>query len=314
MEIRGVLKRVLNDVVGGLAVGASVDWPTVVKQLDETHREALRFVDSDPGQTVSVVSAANLLADCKLGLIIDLGALHKAIGQLDLGNGWNTAFTDLLRHGKAVKLAKKIPPLGCTAIHWQKFVDIYAGPLGYPSKPDHERLWNDIRNGARKLPLEDLDLANPSGSTSSWVTADDHDGDTLKTGDPNRDVYDALGLYWDLTEPTTRAVLICCGLDMRERAAQSLHCPSSVDGWNNLFFVSRPQHDDPWPHHGSATARPTSDAPSMPEAIHGPAQASPASVEIFALRDEVTVGDRVVEYGDAVMQRAIGRVRKAAGL
>jgi hypothetical protein len=100
-------------------------------------------------------------------------------------------------------------------------------------------------------------------------------------------------------------------LHVRQHAAASLHCPTAVDGWGNLFFVPRAPQPDKWPRHGSATATPIDDKPSLPEAVHGPARVSRESVDVYPLAGEIAVGDRVAEFGENAMRRAIARLQQA---
>jgi hypothetical protein len=74
------------------------------------------------------------------------------------------------------------------------------------------------------------------------------------------------------------------------------------------LFVPRQPTQKPWPEHGAATARPTSDDPSLPEAIHGPARIGYKSASVHPVQ-EVNVGDRVMQYGIDVMNRAVVRLR-----
>lgn len=315
MHVRAILIEVLREVVDRRLSKEPIRWDAVFARLEEARATAAAQISSNGGLAASVVSAVNLLSNCVSG-DLDLDRLRIALEKLDISAGWEAGFSaDLLRSGRQVVLDDGDRTIGSSALTWEKFIQFYAGAYGLSEddKSGVEQLWLDLFRGTVRLPIRDLDIADSHGSTSSWVTDDAHHGSKLKDGDPTRDVYDALGLNWTARGGKTRAVLLCCPMYVRLRAAQSLHCPNAIDGWGNLFFVPRRSTDLPWPHHGTATARPTSDEPSMPEAIHGPATASRDSVEVIPLKRDVEVGNRLIEHGEHVMLRAIDRLRHAVG-
>lgn len=310
-HVREILIELLQSVTDRLVSTDRVDWPSVVDRLEKARVMA---ADEDD-LSASVVSAANLLFDCEQKAV-DVKGIQAALGKLDVSKGWESGLgSHLLRKGPDVAVDSDTA-MGFSAIAWKNFTLYFASPLGYGvDDRSLEQLWADLRKGYKKIPLGELDIADPTGNSSAWVTDDDADGTTLlKSADPTVDVYDQLGLNWTKfaeKDGKTRAVLLCCPLQIRKHAASSLHCPNSVDGWNNLFFVPRtPVKGATWPDHGSRAARPTSDAPTLPEAVHGPAKASRESVNTLPLDYEINVGDRSAEYGDAAMQRAIDRLRR----
>jgi hypothetical protein len=310
MHVREMLIELLRSALDGLLSQPDIDWSVVLDRLEEARTLAV----DEEGLPASVVSAANLLLDCA-NKKFNLTDVRAALGKLDVSSGWESGLgVHLLRKGHDVVIHGDTT-MGYSAIAWKNFTRYFATPLGYGlDEQSLEQLWNDLRSGIKKdVPMKDLDITDPTGNSSAWVTDDGAEGAKLKTADPTTDVYDQLGLNWTkLAEKDgkTRAVLLCCPLHIRQDAAKSLHCPNSIDGWNNLFFVPRTPTDAPWPDHGSSAARPTSDTPTLPEAIHGPAKASRESVNAVPLKNEIAVGDRDAEYGDQTMRRAIARLRE----
>jgi hypothetical protein len=313
MHVRELMIAILRQVVVRRTEGQAVDWETVFTRVEEARTEAMAQMTADPGVAASFVSAVNLLVDCVCERV-EVGSLRDAVDRLDIADGWESWFAiGLLRRGSIVKLPLgDSSPTGWTAVKWINFLRYYAPQLGYLpyEKRRAEQLWADLKSNLIRLPLADLDLADSSGGSSTWVTDDSEGGRSLTQGDPRYDIYDALGLTWGPPNEKTRAVLISCPIPLRHVAARSLHCPTAVDGWGNLLFVPRQPQDRPWPNHGAATARPASDDISLPEAIHGPAKTSRLSVSLFPV-EEFEVGDRVEEYGAEVMSRAIHRLRTA---
>jgi hypothetical protein len=313
MHVRELLIPILRQVIARRASGGSVEWDGIFTGLEEAKAEAITRMPRDPGVAQSFVSAVNLMVDCICGRI-DAAMIRDAVEHLDVADGWDSAFgIDLLRKGAAVSLPPgDSSPAGWTAVKWSDFLRYYAPQLGYlpDDAREAERLWSDLKANMVRLPLADLDLADPVGGSSTWVADDRQGGRLLITGDPQHDLYDALGLTWRPPHEKTRVVLISCQMSMRQIAARSLHCPTAVDGWGNLLFVPRQPQNRAWPDHGAATARPTSDDVSFPEAIHGPAKTNRLSVSLYAV-DEIDVGDRVGVYGADVMERAMTRLRRA---
>lgn len=318
MHIREILIEALRSAVDRLASGERPHWPAIFDRLDEARAVALAEMDTEPGFAASVVTAVNVLFDCARNAL-DLKELQAALAKLDVSHGWNAGLGgQLLRKGPNVVLQDD-SPMGFSAIAWKNFVRYYATPLGYGvDDRSLEQLWADLQSRVKRIPLGEIDIADQTGNSSAWVTDDGREGAKLKTDDPTRDVYNELGLSWPHSVAEaggkTRAVLLCCPLHIRLRAAKSLHCPNSADGWGNLLFVPRQSKESPWPDHGSRAARPTSDEPTLPEAVHGPAKVSRESVDVVPLGHAIAVGDRVTEYGEQAMQRAIGRLRRAVGL
>src|SRR5438067_6059752 len=255
-HVRELLLPILRKTVGLLAATKSVNNEALLTGLEAVQREALLQMTRDRGVVTSFVSAINLLVDCFRGYL-DTARLREALNKLDTGWAWNDGFPiDLLRNGAAVTLAPvDLSPVGCTAINWSSFLLYYAAALGYNRFDDREveQLWNDLTVGYVHLPMADIHLADSKGASSTWVTTDHADGKLLRTGDPNRDIYDAIGLTWQPPNTRTRAVLVCCRLADRARASGSLLSPTAVDGWGNLLFVPRHPKDRPWPDHGAAT-------------------------------------------------------------
>jgi hypothetical protein len=322
-NVREFLIELIIQTIDALAVEQPVEWLAVVDRLEQAREAALQRVYSDAGLLVSVVSAANLLVDCARGHL-DTAALATAVRKLDVGPGWDAGMADLCRHGPSVRLAEEEKAMGFSAMHWSKFVEFFAPELSYAANPRlHEVLFAQMHDRSYRLPVKDVLLADPSGTRSSWVTDDEDNGAKFRSDDPTRDVYDALGLDWsglprenvsvDGTLGFTRAVLFCCAMDVRQRAATTLCCPNAIDGWGNLLFVSRHPTGALWPRHGSATARPDDDAPSLPEAIHGPAAASNDTVSVLPI-GYIRIGVRAAESGAGVSARAIARLRSALSL
>jgi len=310
-HVRELLIPILQESTRLLASGISPNKDALLKRLEEVKTEAGAQMANDRGVATSFVEAVNLLVDSVRGCV-DVSKVRDAVTKLDAADGWNTALPlDLLRNGTVVKLSTGgTSPMGTTVVNWSGFLRNYARQFGYNpySAREVDQLWLDMVAGSLSIPVADLNLADPTGGTSTWVTDDTKDGRTLRTGDPQRDVYDAVGLDWQPPNSRTRAVLICCRMSVRAVAAGSLNCPTAVDGWGNLLFVPRHPTLKPWPDHGAATARPTSDDPSLPEAIHGPAKVGYKSASVHPVH-ELNVGDRVTQYGLDVMNRAIVRLR-----
>jgi hypothetical protein len=319
MNVRKTLVEILQQTIAALVSGEAVDWDTVINQVEHARQAALAQVGIDPGLMTSIASAANLLTDCARK-VIDIRALAVAVKKLDHGPGWDAGLTSVVRKGPGVLLDDPKAG-GLSAIHWSSFVRFFAAPLGFGrDKRDQDILWSELQKRPYHLPAKDVDLANPSGTDSSWVTDDGKDGEALRTADPTRDAYDALGLDWsglfkerlstDGTTGEARAVLLSCPLGIRQHAAGRLCCPNAIDGWGNLLFVPRKPTGAAWPRHGSATARPTGDAESLPEAIHGPARATGDIVAVKPL-GYIRIGQRATECGTDVTARAIDRLREA---
>lgn len=317
MQIRESLINLLRETIGALSLRKTVAWPTVVTQLDEARRVALADAVDAEGSVTSVVSAVNLLTDCVRGAVVQAD-VAQALKALDVGPGWDKAFAGLVRHGPTITVSNDMA-MGYSALRWRMFLLCYGPELNAPINNPRlqDRLWDDMTSSSYLLPMGTVTLADPSGTSSSWVTDDGDEGKKLRTSDPTTDVYDALGLDWTGraerrtgTVTEARALLFGCRLRTRERAAGALHCPNAVDGWGNMFFVSRANTGKDWPNHGSATARPVADEPSLPEAIHGPALTSTDNVS-FAPLGYIRIGDRAAEYGESVSARSIDRLRAA---
>ena len=310
MNVQRELIHVLRDVIGALAAQQPVDWPNVLNVLEKTRDAALEEIDTDEGLVTCVVSTANLLLDCARG-VVQPSTLGYALQRLDAGPRWNDALTPHYRQGTIVELTDEMAN-GFSAVRWQVFSRHLASLMGFSrDQVELEKLWERLKGENVFVPAAEVQLMHPSRTDSAWVTDDEEDGYTLVTAD----VYDALGLNWsfDLSDSGSapgeaRAVLLCCPLHVRKRAARTLHCPNAVDGWGNLFFVPRVPTGEPWPHHGSYTARPESDDASLPEAVHGHLKASNTEVSLRGI-EYIRVGNRVVEHGLAATQRAIDRLR-----
>jgi hypothetical protein len=315
LDVREELIELLEMVVGHLAKSEDVQWAAVFDRLDTTRLVAIQEAEYDAGWISSFVSAVNLMTDC-VRRVVDREKVREATKALDVGPGWNRAFATLVRQGSRVRVGD-VSSMGYSVINWELFLRLYSDSLSIPINDSaaQEEYWRKLQKGTQTLPLEPILLADPSGSNSSWVTDDRATAKKLQmTDNPTTDVYDALGLNWTgrTLGPTTHAVLFGCALHLRERAAGSLHCPNAVDGWENMFFVSRNVSAQPWPEHGSATAGLFDDAPNFPEAIHGPSGNGTAevSVSISAVGD-VLVGNRALECGNSVTERAMKRLRAA---
>ncbi len=232
MHVRELLIAILRQVIGLRAAGESVEWEAVFTRLEEAETEALAQITKDPGVAASFISAVNLIVDCVCDRV-EVAILRDAVDRLDVADGWESGFAiELLRKGSVVKLPEDSSPTGWTAVKWTDFLRYYAAQLGYPpdDKRRAEQLWSDVKQNFIRIPLADLDLADPIGGSSTWVTDDRDDGRSLTRGDPQHDLYDAFGLTWRPPNEKTRAILISCPLSLRHVAARSLHCPTAVDG------------------------------------------------------------------------------------
>jgi hypothetical protein len=207
--------------------------------------------------------------------------------------------------------------MGYSAMHFRTLMEVFGPELNASiGNPRRKRdLWDDLQGTTLPLPMRTILLASQTNTRSSWVTNDGDDAGKLRTADPTEDVYNRLGLDWTgrserITNgvPKARAVLLCCPLRVRERTAGALCCPNAIDGWGNMLFISRRVTGSAWPDHGSATARPGSDDPCLPEAIHGPPQVTEGDVSVMAA-GEINIGNRPVEFGNDAMSRAIRRLR-----
>lgn len=317
MGVRADLIDILRDVVGTLAKDeAEVDWPTTLELLDAVRQVADEDASTDPGALTSFVSASNLLTDCVRG-VLEPSKVRNALPALDPGPGWENGFSSQRRRGAEVEVEGD-ESMGFSAMHWRSFLDAFGARLSAVGRAAEDALWDELESGdyRYRLPTQYVSMADPTGHSSAWVTDDGDGGTRLQNGDPTDDLYDALGLDWsqletDHTRPgEARAVLLSCPLHVRRRAAGTLHCPNALDGWNNLLFVPREPTDAPWPDHGPATARPDNDTPSLPEAIHGPANAATREVEVLPV-GYVRVGDRPPEHGSSAASRSLERLRQA---
>lgn len=322
MNVQQELIRILRETVGALAAGGSVDWAATLDDLTRTRDAALDAIDIDPGLITCVVSAANLLLDCARK-IISPPTILPAVQRLDTGPRWNDTFESLYRQGRSVDV-KGEDANGFSAVRWDTFTRHIASLLGFSRDAQElEALWERLKDDITYVRADEAHLMHASRADSAWVTDDQQNGRTLITADPTRDVYDALGLNWsgrflDFPDPgghsgQVRALLLCCPLHVRKRAARTLHCPTSVDGWGNLLFVPRQPTGKAWPEHGSYTARPDSDDASLPEAIHGPVTATRTDISLRRL-EPIRVGDRAVECGEQVVTRALDRLRRSVQL
>jgi hypothetical protein len=317
VNVQQELIRIIRDTVGALAAGGAVDWDVILEDLSRTSDAALAAIDVDEGLVTCVVSSANLLFDCARK-VVSPSAILQAIQRLDTGPRWNDAFESVYRQGRLVDL-KDDEANGFSAVRWDTFTRHIASLLGFSSDAQElEKLWENLKDANLSVPADDARVMHASRADSAWVTDDAQDGDTLVTSDPTSDVYDALGLNWSgrfLDFPDAggrtgevRAVMLCCPLHVRQRAARTLHCPTAVDGWVNLLFVPRQPTGHAWPDHGSYTARPHSEAESLPEAIHG-YMAVPGSDVSLRRLERIRVGNRAMECGEQLMRRAVERLR-----
>lgn len=315
MPILESLFQLLRETTEAMSLRRHVAWTAVLARLEDLRLQALADPDDPQGPVTATVSVINILIDCVRDVVTrdQVAEAAKALGS---AREWTKGFSRLGRKGAEIEVLDDVPT-GYSAMRWRLFLACFGPELNANNKRDQERLWQDLHASPYELPMLRITLAERSGALSTWVTDDGVKGLTLPTSNPTSDVYDALGLDWtgqaeriESGVHETRALLYGCKLRTRKGAAGALHAPTAVDGWGNMFFVSRSNTGKDWPDHGSATARPDDDKPSLAEAIHGPAETETTNVAFTPL-GFVRIGHRAKDYGENASARALARLRAA---